>query len=295
MRHDLAVSTVDRYRWALGLLANHVGHNTEMEAIDARAIHGLLRALRVDHELSERSLYDVWVALSSFWTWAEVELSTGHIIKTGVKRPKFPDPEIEPLTRDEIQALLKAAPYTSGWKTRTGKATRTRRATGNRDQAIILLLVDTGLRVSELCGLELRDYEADQGRLYVRKGKGNKRRYLWLGQAARRALWRYLTDRPDARPTDALLCTNTNKPLDRSNVYSTLARIAERAGVLNVHPHRLRHTFAIQFLRNGSNIFELQKALGHEDIATVQVYVSLAHIDSKAAHTRASPVDNWKL
>ena len=74
-----------------------------------------------------------------------------------------------------------------------------------------------------------------------------------------------------------------------------IERIAEKAHVPNVHPHRFRHTFAVNFLRNGGNVFDLQHMLGHERIETLQVYVKLAQTDIEVVQQKASPADNWRL
>lgn len=74
-----------------------------------------------------------------------------------------------------------------------------------------------------------------------------------------------------------------------------LIRLGVKAGVQDCHPHRFRHTFAVNFLRNGGNAFELQMALGHTTLETVQTYLSLAQTDLDAAHRKASPVENWQL
>lgn len=157
------------------------------------------------------------------------------------------------------------------------------------------MLLDTGLRASELCDLQIRDYEPDSGQLYVRHGKNNKRRVVYLGQRARLQLWRYLADRNNTRPPDPLFASRTNTRLDRNNLRHMLSTIAAQAKINDVHPHRFRHTFAITFLRNGGNTFALQKLLGHEELTTVLKYVRLAETDIKAAQAAASVVDNWRL
>jgi len=83
--------------------------------------------------------------------------------------------------------------------------------------------------------------------------------------------------------------------LTRKGVLLLVKRLGEKASVHNVHPHRFRHTYAIQFLRNGGNLFELQQILGHEDLAMVKNYVRLAQLDLENAARRSSPADNWRL
>jgi len=83
--------------------------------------------------------------------------------------------------------------------------------------------------------------------------------------------------------------------LNRSRLQKILESIGNRAGVQNVHPHRFRHTFAIQYLRNGGDPYSLQALLGHSSLDMVKNYLRIAQIDIDTAHRRASPVDNWRL
>lgn len=232
--------------------------------------------------------------LSSLWTWAAKELGVPHVVRA-VPRPKFDQQPIIPLTLEEVQALVTAAEWGAPWTTRRGKPARSRRPTAKRDKAIILVLLDTGVRASELCDLQIRDYEPDSGQLYVRHGKGNKRRVVYLGQRARLHLWRYMADRQECRPADPLFASRTNTRLDRTNLRHMLNTVARQANVNAVHPHRFRHTFAITFLRNGGNTFALQKLLGHSELSTVLKYVRLAETDIRQAQAAASVVDNWRL
>ena len=293
-QRDFSQNTVNDYSLTFRRFQQWIGdkHVHQVTTIDVRRF---LNYLREDMELSKKTVCNAWVALSSFWTWAEKEIRCEHIIRGHVDRPDFRRPMIEIYTETEIKAMLGACEYTAGWNSTKRKAARTRRPEGLRDQAIIITLVDTGLRASELCNLEIRDYISQQGRLMVRGGKGDKDRVVFLGQSGRRVLWRYLAERPGARQTDPVFATRTGTKIERNNLRKCIQRIADRAGVAHITVHRFRHTFAVTFLRNGGNVLELQELLGHEKLDTIRIYARLAEVDLAAAQRRASPADNWRL
>jgi integrase/recombinase XerD len=108
-------------------------------------------------------------------------------------------------------------------------------------------------------------------------------------------VWPYLADREDLPKSDPLFAADENQFLDRDPITKILDRIAERAGVEHVYPHRFRHTFAVEFLRNGDDIFTLQELLGHRSLTMVRHYLTLSQTDLENAHKKASPVDNWRL
>lgn len=191
--------------------------------------------------------------------------------------------------------MLKACDQMRGYDRRWRQNVTARRATATRDRAILLVLLDTGLRASELTALVYRDYDEKRGRLHVRHGKGDKERVVFLGDTSRMALWRYLAMREKLTPQSPLFATRGETAMDRAGLLHLVQRIGQRAGVEKAHPHRFRHTFAIWFLRNGGNPLELQRILGHEKLETVLVYVRLAEVDIERAAKAASPVDGWKL
>jgi integrase/recombinase XerD len=123
-----------------------------------------------------------------------------------------------------------------------------RRPTANRDQAIILVLVDTGLRALELWSLKVGDVEIKRGKVEVKHGvegmaKDSKGRMVYLGKVARRALWRYLAEREDGEDPNAPLFTVTgDRQFKPDSLRLLIKRIAERYGVKNAYPHKFRHT-----------------------------------------------------
>ena len=293
-RRDLSPATQTDYSLTFNRFASFIG-DTDVAAVTSNDIHRFLNQLRTRRQLSDKSMANVWTALMSFWTWADRELEIAHPMRNKVACPKYRRPPIEPYSATEIKAMLEACTFDAAWTTRSGRRTRSRRDTAARDRAILITLVDTGLRNSELCALTLREYEQTHGRLLVRHGKGDKARTVYLGAAAQKAVWRYLTERSDPTLAEPLFATRTGKHLNRTSLLHTVQRIAIRAGVANANVHRFRHTYAINFLRNGGNLLELQRLLGHEKMDTLQIYVTLAQSDLAAAQRTASPADKWNL
>jgi integrase/recombinase XerD len=169
-----------------------------------------------------------------------------------------------------------------------------RRDTATRDKAIVLVLLDSGMRASELCALTVGDADLSTGRVTVERGKGGKARHTYLGKAARKALWRYVSRR-QTRPDDPLFVTRGERAMDGDRLLKLIVNLGKRAGVGNLHPHRFRHTFATQFLRNGGNLLALQRLLGHSNLGMVRRYAAIVEADLAAAHESSSPADRWRL
>lgn len=151
-----------------------------------------------------------------------------------------------------------------------------------RDRAMLEFLYGCGLRVSELCGLELQDVIADAGVVRCR-GKGSKERIVPIGVPAATALARYLASARDSfsRGNAAerrIFLTRLGRPFTRMGVFKMLRERAAAAGVdaHAVSPHVLRHCFATDLLAHGADIRAIQEMLGHASIATTQVYT---HVD----------------
>lgn len=289
---NFAKSTVAGYRVFYRHMTEYLG-DVEIEAITPRDIRQFLLYMANEKGWSRRSVYDCWIALSSLWTWAETELKIEHVIRGHVPAPKFTKKIAQTFSQDEIKALIAAAESSDEWRHQSGKTIRTKRPTALRDVAIIYILLDSGIRNGELCRLKIRDYDGARGRLFIEQAKHDKQRFVVLGKRSRKALWRYLSTRPSARPDEALLAVRSTDHIDRNNLRHMLNKIGERANV-KCHPHKFRHTFAINFLRNGGNILVLQELLGHSSLTMVKHYAAIAEqdIDSAADYSVA---DRWRI
>ena len=153
-------------------------------------------------------------------------------------------------------------------------------ATGQRDRTILEVLYGCGLRVSELCGLDVRDVMLEEGIVRV-FGKGSKERVVPLGGAAKSALRDYLTTwRPQlVRPAstdDAVFLNRRGGRLSRQSVHTICERYGRLVGISGLHPHTLRHCYATHLVEGGADLRVVQELLGHASIATTQIY---SHID----------------
>ena len=163
---------------------------------------------------------------------------------------------------------------------------------GLRNRAMILTLLDTGLRVSELCGLMTADIDWSSGFVSV-FGKGSKQRLLPFGASVRKALHEYLERRGDIHGKHQVFLSQYAEPLGRRVVNVIVQRLGEKAGVsgVRVSPHTSRHTFAKNWILNGGDPFSLQRILGHTTQQMVAQYVNLAADDIRVQHSKFSPAD----
>lgn len=196
--------------------------------------------------------------------------------------PRLPEDQIQPLSDDQVGDLLDALMASS---------------TSLRDRAILLVLLDTGLRVSELCSLKVSDIDQEEIRVV---GKGGKARSVFLQTDARRAVRDYLRTRRHALLDDPLFTAarghDTRQALTPSGVRQAIRLAGERAEIrgIRVSPHTLRHTFAVSFIRNGGSQLALRLLLGHASLRMVQRYVNLGSADLAESHRMASPVERLK-
>ena len=161
---------------------------------------------------------------------------------------------------------------------------------GNRRRLhlLVLLMLDTGCRISEALGLNVAD--VDMGNLLVRlDGKGRKQRLVPISFALRKAIYRYISEN-ELRDTDLLLGTKTGTMLTRRNALRDVAQLCRELGfkVPARGLHCFRHTFAVFYLRRGGSVFHLQKVLGHSTLEMTRRYANLVTNDLQALHERVS-------
>lgn len=164
---------------------------------------------------------------------------------------------------------------------------------GRRDNTMLELLYATGLRVSELVGLEIHRVDLEVGCVTV-MGKGSKERVVPMGLPASRAIMNYLeTVRPvilGPRRSDTLFVTRRGKAMTRQAFWKIVKKTASAAGIdKEISPHTLRHSFATHLVQNNADLRAVQTMLGHADISTTEIYTHVASHRLKQLHARCHP------
>lgn len=194
-----------------------------------------------------------------------------ELAKTGTRNIEF-------LEDDELRRMLNATKDTGG-------------LIGRRDRAILEMLFSTGLRVSELSSLQIKEVNFKRGEFTV-KGKGSKHRVVFLSEHAIDAMKAYLDARKDTSPFlfvshDRAKHRRDPLPLSPRSIQRIVERYRVEAGVTKkITPHTLRHTFATDLLRNGADIRSVQAMLGHESITTTQIYTHVTDKQLKSIHRK---------
>ena len=216
-------------------------------------------------QISERSQARAISALRSFFDWMVAE---GYITDNPcdkVDSPKLGQYLPNVLSEEEVDSII-ASVDTSSWQ-------------GKRDKAILEVLYGCGLRVSEAAGLKISSLFLDEGFIRI-IGKGNKERLTPIGEVASDTIVAYLEERPaPASKSDDLLFINRfGKAISRVSLFKIVKKYTLAAGITKeVSPHTFRHSFATHLIEHGADLRVVQEMLGHENIATTEIYT---HVDS---------------
>jgi integrase/recombinase XerD len=277
-----ASGTLDFYRKKLTPFLDFctVRNVITLDAIDA----GLLRQFILDlqsRDIEPSTVHGYFRALKAFLRWYERELDdpTFRNPIRKVAAPKVPEKLQDPVELADVEKLL-----------HTCKAG----AIDIRDKAILLVLLDTGARAAELCGLDLADVDPATGELAIQRGKGGKGRRVFLGQRARRAVRAYLKERGSM--AGPFFISRHQGRMSYECLRDLLKRRAKGAGLDNIpSPHDFRRACAINLLKNGADLLTVSRLLGHSTLQVTTKYLKQTSEDLRVTHAANSPVDraNW--
>lgn len=272
---NLSPNTLSYYQSALGKFVAFLereGLPLSPESMSPASMRRYMEHMAEEEHLSPGGMHARLRALRAFASFLVEEGILEQSPFRRVKLPKVPQQALPVVGPEEFAALMHHA------------------ALGRnplRDQAILATLFDTGLRARELLGLRLEDI--GQGVLRVR-GKGGKDRHVPVSKSTLRLLRRYIQAERPASPLPFVFLAEAEAPLSYAGLRRVFSRLFERAGLPYKSAHSFRRGFAVAYLRNGGDVFTLQRILGHSTLDMSRRYAQLTMEDVCEVHLRASPV-----
>lgn len=255
------------------------GRNIDAPDVERRDVIDYLEGIAEAGDIAGSTLHRKLSSLRSFFLHLRREDLIDSDPTAGVKAPAQTKKLPSVLSRAEVSHLINQV--TDG------------DAISMRDRALLELMYASGLRVSEISGLEVSDIDFEEGILRTR-GKGNKERIVPVGRTAVLAIRIYLRagrrQLTKERPQRYLFVNFRGGQLTRQGIYKIVRKYAARAGLEDrMSPHTLRHTFATHLLNGGCDLRSVQEMLGHADVATTQTYTHLSTERLKDVYFEAHP------
>lgn len=282
---NLSESTVRYYRNELNTfrkLLEQQRIDTNPNKITAKIIKENIILTMMDDNRKESAINARLRAIRSFFNFLERERMVVQNPMDSVKLVRQKQTVIETFSREQIHALLKQPDQ--------------RTFTGLRDYTMILLLLETGLRIKELVNIRMDDVKFDESMIRVRSPKGTQERVVPFQSTMKRLLRKYIAIRGEVEH-DFLFVSIDNEPVAIRTFQERFATYGKRAGIRNVRcsPHTCRHTFAKMFVQNGGHAFTLQSILGHTSLEMTRRYVNLFSQEISQAHKKYSPVEKLTI
>ncbi len=267
LEKSLSDNTAQAYLTDVEKLTTYLSDNgTGLHGVTIEVLHGFA-ATMADLGIAPRSQSRIISGIKSFFRYlcldGYIEEDPSELLEAPKTGRHLPDVLSVPEIDNMMEAIDRTAPE------------------GQRNRAIIEVMYSCGLRVSELCTLQMTDLFLEEGFVKV-TGKGSKQRLVPISDSAIHELGLWFQDRChiETKPgADAyvFLSIRRGQPISRVMVFNIVKDLAERAGIKKtVSPHTLRHSFATHLLEGGANLRAIQCMLGHEKIATTEIYT---HID----------------
>ena len=274
-------NTVDSYRYDLnGFVAYLAGKKiSDLNIITKNDILDYLSEMKkvFKAESSARHLS----AIKSFYKYLSIEKDFKNSPVSDIETPKLARKLPDVLSEKEITALIESGETVS--------------AEGIRNRAILELMYATGLRISELAGIKLQNY--DPNAQYIRTlGKGSKERVVPIGKTASNWIDKYLEEirgklvEESGSTDDGIFLNKRGKRFSRAWIWKIIKKRVEAAGLRNtVTPHTIRHSFATHLLSHGADLRAVQEMLGHSSVATTQIYTHVDRSRLKEVHKKYHP------
>lgn len=276
--------TIEHYQLDIKLFESFLLEEGIMSLEDVKYQHiRVFLAQLYDRKLSRRTVSRIISCLRSFYKFLEREQYINHNPFIHIHLPKQEQNIPSFFYEDELEKMFAVNDLT--------------KPLGQRDQAVLEVLYASGMRVSECVSLTLQQIDLQMGIVNV-IGKGRKERYIPIGEYAVDALKSYIADgreellRKTNERTNYVFLNSRGMPITDQGIRYILNQIVKKAALtVDIHPHKLRHTFATHLLNEGADLRSVQELLGHENLSSTQIYTHvtkdrLKHI-YKNTHPRA--------
>ncbi len=279
VERGLAANTLTAYRQDLIFYVSFIKETLKISSWEKVKRDHILNFLikEKNRGLDSASLARRLVAVKLFHRFLVKERHLAEDVTSVLDSPRLWKKLPHFLTASEVEAILKAPDR--------------RQPSGMRDFAMLECLYSTGLRVSELAGIKVGDFNLESGFLRC-KGKGSKERLVPVGRLAAQSVAIYLEKiRPLQKPkTEHLFLARGGHGLTRQMIWFLIKKYARTAGIQkDITPHTFRHSFATHLLEHGADLRVVQELLGHADIATTQIYTHVSRDRLKTVHSQFHP------
>lgn len=254
---------------------------TTMGDLDATALRGYLLYLE-EHGRNPGGVHAAWRVIKAFLLWWEREVEPEGW-KNPIRKVNPPRINTDPrpgISMDDFAKLVLTCE--KDWF-------------GIRDKAILMTLLDTGVRRAELLAMNVVELNMQTGQIQIPHGKGNKRRIVFVGSKTRRAIGRYLRKRGELRPDDPLWVIHAGTRMTPKGLEQMVKNRAGKAGIQRPGLHDFRRAFALECLRAGMDIFTLQRLMGHSSLVILRRYLDQDDHDLELGHNAHGPVDGLKI
>ncbi len=282
--------TIEAVKYAAIKFDRFLGECTDVQSIEAEDLRRYIRhlqqqpkwfghpSIKQDHgTLTDNAIASYVRSIRSLWSWLKQEKFITDNPFEEVKPPNATERIVEPLTPEDVTELLKVIPR--------------KEYTGYRDSCVIIAMYGTGIRISEVVNLDKDNVNFNSGQIKV-IGKGKKERSVFMSASVFKALYKYDSQQRPEVPSNYFFVHKDGRPLTRFYCEHRMHSYIEKAGITTMcTPHVLRYSFAIQFLRNGGDIFTLQKILGHSTLEMTRRYLKIANSDVEAKMKQYSPAE----
>lgn len=276
---NCARGTVEWYELMLNKFHSFLIENkVNFDKCTVHTLRAYLRHLGRDLNYSDKYILGHYRVLKAFFNYLTKEGLINDNPTKNLEKPRQEQKLFPVLSQSQVKLLLEQ-PDKNTFE-------------GYRNFVMMKVLYETGIRLQELLNIQLEHLNIEQGFIQV-FGKGNKERFVFMGVKLRQELYRYLKKREHIY-SSYLFVNRNGLPVDRRTFQYSLKRYGEKAGIkgVRVSPHTFRHTFATEFVKRDGNLKVLKELLGHRDLETVEVYLTLDKDHLRQAFLKRSPLDN---